>query len=72
MQNTDRCQAHKIFVRIFGILALFRRNFKFRPLHDLIPFLDPLLDAIGIDAEITCLGSMSYGAEVPAVSASEG
>lgn len=50
----------------------FQRNFKFRPLHDLTPFLDPLLDAIGLDAEITCLGSMSYGAEVPAMSAGEG
>ena len=34
-------------------------------LNDLMPLLNPLLGVIANDAEITCLGIMTYIAEVP-------
>jgi hypothetical protein len=37
----------------------------FRPLNNLMTFLDPLLGAVSYGAEITRLGAMTYGAEVP-------
>jgi hypothetical protein len=37
---------------------------KFRPLNDLISFLDPLLGAKGCDAEVTQLGAIDLGTEV--------
>jgi hypothetical protein len=43
----------------------------FRPLEDLIPFLDPLLGVIACGAEVTRLGVTGCGAEVPAALASE-
>jgi hypothetical protein len=37
----------------------------FKPLNNLMTFLDPLLGAMAYGAEITRLGAIAYGAEVP-------
>jgi hypothetical protein len=54
----------------FLYFSLFRKNFTFRPLKDLIPFLDPLLGAIACGAEVTHLDATGCGAEVPVALAS--
>jgi hypothetical protein len=41
--------------------------FTFRPLDDLISFLDPLLDDTDCGAEVTRLGTIDLGAEVRAL-----
>jgi hypothetical protein len=45
--------------------SLFRNNFTFGPLNDLMSFLDPLLGDMPHGAEVTRLGAMAYDAEVP-------
>jgi hypothetical protein len=49
----------------FCNFAFFRNKFMFGPLNDLMSFLDPLLSVMSHGAEVTRLGAMGYGAEVP-------
>jgi hypothetical protein len=71
VELSDEAQVRPPCLPIFFILALFRKNFMFRPLEDLIPFLDPLLGVIACGAEVTRLGATGCGAEVPTALASE-
>ena len=64
---------HKIMnvgVPFFCNLAPLSKNFTFRPLNDLMSFLDPLLGAISHGAEVTRLGAIAYGTEIPRALAS--
>jgi tRNA G10 N-methylase Trm11 len=45
--------------------------FMFRPLNNLISFLDPLVGAVGCGVEITRLGATDLGVEVRAPLARE-
>jgi hypothetical protein len=52
--------AHRFFCNLVPLL----KNCIFRPLDDLMSFLDPLLGAIDHGAEVTWLGDIVYDAEV--------
>jgi hypothetical protein len=47
----------------FCNLAFFRNNFTFRPLNNLMSFLDPLFGVMSHDAEVIRLRAIAYGAE---------
>jgi hypothetical protein len=53
--------------RIFWILTFFWKIFTFRPLDNLILFLDPLLCATGCGIEVTRLGAIDLDMEVQAL-----
>jgi hypothetical protein len=50
----------------FCIFSHFSEKITISPLDEVFPFLDPLLGTVGLDAEVTLLGSTAHGNKVSA------
>jgi hypothetical protein len=52
------------YPKFFTIQHFYRNNFTFEHLNNLMSFLNHLLSAMAHDAEVTHLGTMTYGTEI--------